>query len=99
MKCIIWKNSEQKPSQQLLDAFKAKQIDGYWIGKLNQESIRRCDKSFTVWKPRLSQLTKQELAITAKAMNLDVSELQYDKTRLSVPQTQIPWILDTYPSN
>lgn len=99
MKCIIWKNPEQKPSQQLLGAFQAKQIDGYWVGQLNQKSIQQCGKSFTVWKPRLNQLTKPELAITAKAMDLDVSKLQYDKTRLSAPQAPIPWILDTYPSH
>lgn len=99
MKCIIWKNTMEQPDQKLLGAFKAKAIGDYWIGELNQESIKRCDKSFTVWKPRLNQLTKQELAITAKAMNVDGSELQDDKTRLSAPQTPIPWILDTYPSN
>ena len=95
MKCVVWKSVEYKPSEVLLKAFDAKWISGLngsglYIGELNEKNIARCEKSFTVWKPRNIMIHHDLLRIIADQLGLE-------ELNINSQEQLMPWILDTYP--
>ncbi|KXN76890.1 hypothetical protein [Lactobacillus johnsonii] len=41
MKCILWKTAGEQPSDKLIEAFHAKKIDGYYVGELTEDAIKK----------------------------------------------------------